>query len=205
MPDLGIVRNVSAGRLLAPAIQLTRRSLQLPQTPAMSQKLTLEDAQQSLTAHVAAKGLEINRKYGPRIGWAELLRILDDRACVRYPCEIVFDDGPLRDGEFAHPVARGDNPEDGYLMHVHPFFSVEPGLLPALVLYQIVLINYGDFAAPEDAETFGAAVLGLTPDDYYEKLCAASDAISEGPAMQAPQPGPADAGGGCGSGCGCGK
>ncbi len=168
----------------------------------MSQKLTLEDAQVSLTAHVATKGAEINQKYGPRIGWAELLRILDDRACVRYPCEIVFDDGPLRDGEFAHPVAKSDNPEDGYRMHVHPFFSVEPGLLPALVLYQVVLINYGDFASPEDAETFGAAVLGITPEEYYDTLCAASDAISEGTGMRAPSE-HASGEGSCGCGGGC--
>jgi hypothetical protein len=169
----------------------------------MAQQLTLTDAQESLTGHVASKGTEIREKYGPRIGWSEILRILEDRACVRYPCEVVFDDGPLRDGEFAHPVAKGAMPEEGYRMHVHPFFSVEPGILPALVLYQLVLVNYGDFASPEDAETFGAAVLGITRDAYYEQLCAASDMISESTGMQAPTPELAAGGCGCGGGGHC--
>jgi len=35
----------------------------------MTEKLTTNDARQSLTAHVAAKGAEIFEKYGPHIGW----------------------------------------------------------------------------------------------------------------------------------------
>ena len=35
--------------------------------------------------NAAAKGAELREKYGPQIGWKELLRILNDRACVRYP------------------------------------------------------------------------------------------------------------------------
>ena len=73
----------------------------------MALKLTADDARQSLNAHVAAKGAEIHGKYGPRIGWNEFQQILEDRACVRYPCEIIFDSAPLKPGEFAHPVAQG--------------------------------------------------------------------------------------------------
>src|SRR3954469_24856971 len=96
-----------------------RRSRRKPDT--MSQQLTLQDAQQSLTAHIAAKGAEIHAKFGPSIGWRELQLILDDRECTRYPCELVFSEAALRDGEFAHPVAKTENPEDGFAMHVHPF------------------------------------------------------------------------------------
>ena len=46
-------------------------------------------------------------------------------------------------------------------MYVHPFFMTQLEQVPLLVLYQLVLVNYGAFAAPEDAETFGAAALGL--------------------------------------------
>ena len=78
----------------------------------MATRLTADDARQSLNAHVAAKGAEIRAKYGPSIGWRELRRLLEDRAHVRYPCHIVFDAAPLEPGEFAHPVARGNRPED---------------------------------------------------------------------------------------------
>jgi hypothetical protein len=46
-----------------------------------------------------------------------------------------------------------------------------------LVLYHLVLINYGDFASPEDAEIFGSNALGLSKDQYYQALCAMADEI----------------------------
>src|SRR5271165_5408481 len=145
----------------------------------MPKKLTIEDARESLTAHVAAKGTEIREKYGPRIGWSQLQRILADSECVRYPCELAFDAAPLQPDECAYPVARGERPEDGFRLCVHPYFSAFPARVPLLALYQLVAINYGAFASPEDAEAFGAAALGMPRDDYYNALCAMADEISE--------------------------
>jgi hypothetical protein len=144
----------------------------------MSTKLTADDAEQSLTAHVAAKGDEIRERYGPNIGWAQLLRILDDRSCVRYPCEIVFDSTLLELGEFAHPALKGDRPEDGFVMAVHPVFQSDLDRVPWLVLYQLVLVNYGSFASAEDAETFGAHALGLDRECYYQALCQMADLVA---------------------------
>ena len=143
----------------------------------MATQLTADDAKQSLTTHVAAKGDEIRDKYGPAIGWNELLRILEDRQCVRYPCEVVFDQKLLQPGEFAHPVPKGAQPEDGFAIHVHPFFMTDLQRVPWLVLYQLVLVNYGPFASPDDAETFGAHALGLAKDCYYQALCEMADLI----------------------------
>lgn len=143
----------------------------------MPLQLTADDACQSLNAHVAAKGAELFEKYGPHIGWAELQRILADRSCVRYPCDLAFDAAPLQPGEFAHPVAKGDKPEDGFTMHVHPIFMTQLDQVPLIVLYQLVLVNYGQFASPEDAETFGAQALGLSANDYYTRLCLLADQV----------------------------
>jgi len=145
----------------------------------MPTQLTTEDFKQSLTAHVASKGEELYQKYGPHIGWKELRLILDDRAFCRYPCEIVFDASELQHGEFAHPVQRGERPEEGFAMYVHPAFMTQLAHVPYLVLYQLVAVNYGEFASAEDAETFGANSLGLTPDDYYNTLCQLADQICE--------------------------
>jgi hypothetical protein len=139
------------------------------------------DARQSLNACVAAAGAEIHEKYGPRIGWRELAQILRDRSCARYPCEIVFDAGALQAGEFAHPVAKGDHPADGFTMYVHPIFMMQPEEVPLLVLYQLVLVNYGVFASADDAETFAAAALGLPKDEYYETLCRMADRLEPPP------------------------
>ena len=101
----------------------------------MATTLTAEGAQQSLTAHVEAKGIEVFLKYGPQIGWGELQRLLLDRAYVRYPCAIEFDAAPLLAGEFAYPKPKGELPEEGFTMFVHPVFMTEPAKVPALVLY----------------------------------------------------------------------
>ena len=143
----------------------------------MATQLTAEGAQQSLTAHVEAKGIEVFVKYGSPMGWAELQALLNDRAYVRYPCEIVFDHTQLNPGEFAYPMPRGDAPEQGFTMFVHPVFMLELARVPALVLYHLVAVNYGEFASSDDAETFGAAALGLTRDEYYAMLCECADQV----------------------------
>ncbi len=146
----------------------------------MAKQLTAEDVRVSLNAHVASRGEEIHAKYGPVIGWAELQQMLEDRTCVRYPCKLEFNAAPLQPGEFAHPVAQGDKPEDGYIMYVHPLYMTQLADVPALVCYQLVLVNYGEFAASEDALTFGAAVLGISEDVYYGRLCELMDPLGDG-------------------------
>ena len=143
----------------------------------MANELTPAEPRESLNAHAAALGAEIHQKYGPRIGWSQLRRILEDRRCVRYPCEIVFDAAQLQAGEFAHPVAKGDRPEAGFVVYVHPYFMAQLEQVPLLVLYQLVLVNYGSLASPEDAEVFGAAALGLSKDEYYDAICALADEL----------------------------
>ena len=141
------------------------------------QRLSADDAKQSLSAHVALKGEEIHAKYGPTIGWRELSRILQDRTCTRYPCEIAFDAAELEAGEFAHPVAKGGRPEEGFTMYVHPYYMTDLDRVPCLVLYQLVVVNYGPFVSADDAETFGACALGLSREAYYQALCDLADEL----------------------------
>jgi hypothetical protein len=145
----------------------------------MATRLTASDSRQSLNAHAAAKGAEIRAKYGPDIGWEKLLQILGDRACVRYSCEIVFNAAPLKPEEFAVPIPNGVRPEDGFTLFVHPRFETERERLPCLVFYQLVAVNYGEFASPDDAVTFGAAALGLAEDDYYRLVCELADRLPQ--------------------------
>ena len=138
----------------------------------------LETARKSLGEHAAEKGAEILAKYGPKIGWSQLLRILEDRACVRYPCRLAFEETELQPGEFAYPKPNGARPEDGFTIFVHPLFMTQLDQVPMLVLYHLVLVNYGAFASSEDAEQFGAAALGLTVEDYYRLLCESADQLA---------------------------
>lgn len=164
----------------------------------MPTQLTAEHAKQSLTAHVEAKGAEVFAKYGPQLGWAELQRLLEDRTCVRYPCTIVFDAAGLQPGEFAFPEARGATPEEGFTLYVHPVYMTQLAMVPYLVLYQLVVVNYGEFAAADDAEAFAAAALGIDRELYYETLCRLADQLGVGI-----DPGTREVEG-CGPACGCG-
>ena len=137
----------------------------------MSRRLTAEDASQSLGAHVAARGAEIFEKYGPRIGWNEVLRILEDRTCARYPCKVAFDAAPLQKGECAYCRPNSDKPEDGFVIHVHPLLMMQMDRVAHWVLYQLVVVNYGEFGSSDDAEVFGAAALGISREKYYQGLC----------------------------------
>ena len=147
----------------------------------MATQLTADDFKQSLNSHVAAKGEEIREQYGPEIGWKELLQILCDRSLVRYPCEIIFDAAPLLEGEFAQALPNSENPQDGFKIYVHPYFSLQVDRVPHLVFYQLVRVNYGEFASADDAEVFGTSALGLGKDEYYAILCEMADEISGEP------------------------
>ncbi len=165
----------------------------------MPTQLTAEHAKQSLTAHVQAKGAEVFAKYGPQIGWTELQALLNDRTCVRYPCTIVFDAAGLQPGEFAHPEPKGELPEAGFTLYVHPIYLTQLSLVPYLVLYQLVVVNYGEFASHEDAEAFAAAALGIEAELYYDTLCHLADQLGGGL-----DPGMGGNHGSCsGGGCGC--
>lgn len=171
----------------------------------MATPLTAADARTSLNNHVADKGAELFAKYGPAIGMTQLPAILADRTLVRYPCELVFDSSRLQPGEFAYPEQKGDVPEEGFTLLVHPVYLTQPVMIPYLVLYQLVVVNYGDFASPDDAETFAAAALGLPREDYYGILCNLADQLGSELDPGTGLGGGAPAAGGCGGGdCSCG-
>lgn len=149
----------------------------------MAIQLTAEDGRSSLAAHVEAKGAEIFAKYGPEIGWTELQQILQDNACVRYPVEILFEGTALEPGEMAHPVPNGNVPGDGFKLYVNPLLLTDLSRVPAVAFYQLVLVNYGEFASSDDAEAFGAAALGLAREAYYTLLCGIADELAEAAAL----------------------
>ncbi|RME93900.1 MAG: hypothetical protein D6766_07240 [Verrucomicrobia bacterium] len=145
----------------------------------MARKLTEADARRSLSEHARSKGEEIRAKYGVPQEWTTFERILQDRSCVRYPCRVSFDTDALRPGEFAYPEALGEHPREGYHLHIHPYFANRPADAIALALYQLVVVNYGDFASAAEAESFGAAVLGMDREAYYQRICALADELAE--------------------------
>ncbi|MGH7970665.1 MAG: hypothetical protein ACREIC_18215 [Limisphaerales bacterium] len=135
------------------------------------------DKRRALSAQVASEGSELFAKYGPTVGWDTLRILLDDRAFVRFPCDIRFDAEPLLPGEFAHAALKGREPRDGYTVFVHPIYERQLQSVPYMVLHQLVLVNHGKEASADDAETFGSRALGLSKSQYYQVLCELSEQL----------------------------
>ena len=145
----------------------------------MAQKLTLQDGQEAMIAHATAKGQEIRSLYGPKITAEVLSEILRNETCTRYPTRLVFDSVGIPEGTFGAASLVGKDPEEGYRLFIHPHFQNRPEALPALVLYQLVTVNYGDFATAETAEAFASAALGMNREDYYTLVCRLADEVLE--------------------------
>lgn len=139
--------------------------------------LTEQDTRTALRDHASRRGQEARAAYGTVVDCATIFRMLDDRSVVRYPTSIVFDAAPLEAGEFAYPEPRTSSGELSYRLCVHPAFRDRDDVLPLLIAYQLVRINYGDIATHEDAEAFGAALFNFEVDEYYKRVCAAADEV----------------------------
>jgi len=131
----------------------------------------------AVSRHVIEKAKEIHARYGPVIDYSVVLQILEDRRCIRYPVEIRFDSEGIEPGLFARAEPISENPNDGYVISLHQDFKDRPDVLPALILYQSVLVNYGDLATAADAELFGSGILGLDRDAYYAQIVDLTDAL----------------------------
>lgn len=163
---------------------------------AKERTVTEQDLKSSVAEHVAQRAQAIRDKYGPNIDYPTLLQILEDDQCARHSVNIKFDSRHIEPGMFAYAEAVVEEPErerlEGededyadyirvtaeYNIVVHEAFKDRPDLLPALILYHLVVVNYGDLANAEDAEVFGSTVLGMDRDDYYALLCEAADSLS---------------------------
>ncbi len=143
----------------------------------MAEQLTAESAQTALRGHVVERAMEAKLKHGFWIDAEQITRLLDDRSVVRYPVGIRFDEEPLEPGEFAWAMPLGDTPAEGFCLFIHPHFEDHVEAWPLLIAYHIPSINYGEIVSHEDAELFGATLLGLEPDAYYQALCELVDSI----------------------------
>jgi len=140
-------------------------------------ELTEDAGLEALRLHVVDKALEARAKHGPRLDAAAMRRLVADRSVVRFRADVVFDEGPLRPGEFGWAMPLGERPHDGFALVLHPTLQDRPEDWPLCAAYHLVSINYLDVATSAEAEAFGAALFGLDIDEYYERLCRIADGL----------------------------
>ena len=145
----------------------------------MDQHPTEQDGRIALREHAIDKAYAARTRHGPTVDLAAIRRIVEDREIVRFPVRIVFDARGLEAGEFAHAQPVGTHPSEGFMLLVHPSLEHREDVLPGAIAYHIPPINYGDIAEADDCLVFGAALLGLSVDAYYERLCELADSLGE--------------------------
>ncbi len=152
----------------------------------MRQQRTQSHTSPSLPGRVTEQAERARRRYGPVIDDSAILRILQDREVVRYPVHLRFDCESLEYGEFAHAEPIGDHPGAGFCLYIDPTFEHRPDVWPLLFAYHIPFINDAAIATHDDCELFGATLLAMHPEEYYESLCELADSMfSEDPSCVA--------------------
>lgn len=141
----------------------------------MSDQINTIEAEQNFKDHVVSRASEARLRYGLYIDYEAVLKMLGDPDVVRHKTELEFDASRLEPGEFAHAERVGGS--DEFRLFVHPWFESQIDVLPLLIAYHFPSINYGHIVSHEHAEMYGAALLGLDIETYYQALCELADSI----------------------------
>lgn len=159
--------------------------------------------QKSLREHLRAQAEAARHRYSP-FDATRLQAFLGDTDCLRHPVRLVYELGEMAAHQFAQPDIDWRSPESGgRVIYLRPELKDRPELLPLAIAYVVPVINFGDIIGDEHCLLYGAALLGLSEEDYYRRLCTLADAVGASSQSAETDPSQRDADGGCGSG-GCG-
>lgn len=136
-----------------------------------------DDGRQALRSHLARQASDARLRYGLYIDADAVFAMLEDRRVVRRPVSVRFDAGPLEPGEPANAQPAGQRAGDGFSLVIHPDLARRRELLPLVVAYYIPSMNYGEIVTHKEAELFGATLLGLDIDTYYQAMCEIADSL----------------------------
>ena len=145
----------------------------------MQEPLDINESERYFKDHVRRHAAEARLRYGFYIDADVIVRMLSNPQVVRYATALDFDSGRLEPGEFAWAEQVGNDPGEGFRLHVHACFASQEEIWPLLIAYHIPSINYGEIVTPEHAELYGATLLGLDVETYYRALCELADSIPQ--------------------------
>lgn len=142
----------------------------------LSPEAVVRLGEQGLREHLLAQARAARARHAP-LTYERLSQLLADPDCVRHPVRLVFEMGLMAPHQFAEP---GPDPQEpagpGRVLYLRPALRDKPDSIPLAVAYLIPVINYGDLIKDEHALLYGAALLGLEEEEYYQQLCAMADA-----------------------------
>jgi hypothetical protein len=131
----------------------------------------------SLRDHIVAQAIVAHHKHGP-LTFAGLDALLTDLECLRHPTRLVFEFGEMASHQFAEPaVDQRDREQDGRVLYLRPLLRGHPDLVVLAVAYMIPVINYGDVVTDEHCLRYGATVLGMMEEEFYEAICQMAELV----------------------------
>jgi hypothetical protein len=120
----------------------------------------------------------VEETHGLPLTAKSLQAFLQDRSCVFHSVKVLFDEKPLKEGEYGYMHRVDADPSKGFVLFLHPDFKNREDLHPALIAYQLALVNFGKDVDPEVAESLGASLVGMEVEAYYQQLCELTDQLS---------------------------
>jgi hypothetical protein len=137
-----------------------------------AENASFDEVQALLDRHADAVAARAVAKLGGPLTPENLEQFLGDQDCLRCPTRIAYSSEGLEPHQFAEPIMSAENGVRHCALHVHPRYADQAEALPYFVAYMAAAINYGGAASAELCERYGAALLGLTVDVFYERVCA---------------------------------
>lgn len=122
--------------------------------------------------------LHTKSSHGIPLSHERLKGFLEDRACVFHSVKVLFDAKPLKEGEYGYMHQVDRDPAKGFVLFLHPDFKDRTEVHPALISYQLAVVNFGQEVDPDVAEALGAGLTGMNVDEYYEMLCRLTDEVN---------------------------
>lgn len=152
----------------------------IPHTPPpeYDKKENSKRLREGLENHIRFVSEKAINKHGRPESLDTLTRLLSDNEIVRFPTSIILDDAELKEGEAVKLDKIADDTDEKYRIIIHPEFSGRDKDIVALVLYQIVKINYGKIAKEKEALLFASSLLGIKEDVYKAQIKELFEGIS---------------------------
>ncbi len=133
--------------------------------------------QESLRAHLLAQAMIAHQKHGP-LTVQKLEGLLHDPECLRHPVRLVFEFGEMALHQFAQPdIDWRNTDQDGRVLYLRPILREHPEFLLLAVAYMIPTINYGDVISDDHCVLYGATLLGMREDEFYQRICRLADFV----------------------------
>ena len=137
--------------------------------------MSSEEMMQSVQDHALLSADRAQQKLGGSLTAENYEQFLQDTDCLRCPTTIIFTTEGLETHQFAQPVFSNLEGRPVCDLRIDPRFENQPDKLYMFVAYMAAAINYGNLVSTELCEMQGAALTGMSEEEFYNTICEIAD------------------------------